>query len=311
MIKVVFIGTPEFSVPILEKLIENKKDYSVVGVVSQPDKKVGRKQILTPSPVSKVALDNNIFLLRPVKIKEEYTKIKELNPDIIITCAYGQIIPKDLLDYPKYGCINVHPSLLPKLRGGAPVHRALINGFTKTGVTIMYMDVEMDAGDIISQRSLDILDSDNLDSLNIKLSNLGTELLMETLPLIIDKTSKRIKQNPKEVTYGYNIKKEEEHIDFQKTSREVFNQVRGLSSTPGAYATLDDKVIKIYSGYIGKDIKGTPGQISNLYKDGIGVFTSSGEYVITELQEAGKKRIPAKMYLNGKNKEELLQKRFK
>ena len=175
----------------------------------------------------------------------------------------------------------------------------------------MYMDVEMDAGDIISQRSLDILDSDNLDSLNIKLSNLGTELLMETLPHIIDKTSKRIKQNPKEVTYGYNIKKEEEHIDFEKTSREVFNQVRGLSSTPGAYAILDDKVIKIYSGYIGKDIKGTPGQISNLYKDGIGVFTSSGEYVITELQEAGKKRIPAKMYLNGKNKEELLQKRFK
>ena len=127
MIKVVFIGTPEFSVPILEKLIENKKDYSVVGVVSQPDKKVGRKQILTPSPVSKVALDNNIFLLRPVKIKEEYTKIKELNPDIIITCAYGQIIPKDLLDYPKYGCINVHPSLLPKLRGGAPVHLSLIH----------------------------------------------------------------------------------------------------------------------------------------------------------------------------------------
>ena len=162
-IKVVFMGTPEFAVPVLEGLIEN---YDVVGVVSQPDKKVGRHQTLVNTPIKDVAVKNNILCLQPEKIKESYDDVLALNPDIIVTCAYGQIIPKEILDYPKFGCINVHASLLPKLRGGAPIHKSIIDGYDKTGITIMYMDIKMDSGDIISQVETIIEDTDNLESLH-------------------------------------------------------------------------------------------------------------------------------------------------
>ena len=159
MMKIVFMGTPDFAVPILEGLIDN---YDVVGVVSQPDKPVGRKHILTETPIKKVALKNNIKVFQPINIREDYQEIIDLEPDIIITCAYGQIIPKELLDYPKYKCINVHASLLPKLRGGAPIHKAIIDDYDKTGITIMYMDEKMDSGDIIATEETIINDSDNL-----------------------------------------------------------------------------------------------------------------------------------------------------
>ena len=165
MIKAVFMGTPEFSVNVLKGLINSKK-YEIVAVVSQPDRKVGRRQILTPSPISQIALENNIPLLRIEKIKNEYQKIIDYKPDIIITCAYGQMIPEELLNYPKYGSINVHASLLPKLRGGAPIHKAIIDGYEKTGITIMYMGKGMDSGDIISQKETFIDDSDTLDTLH-------------------------------------------------------------------------------------------------------------------------------------------------
>ena len=210
-IKVVFMGTPDFAVPVLEGLIEN---YEVVGVVSQPDKRVGRKQELVNTPIKEVALKHNILVFQPEKIKEDYGDILKLNPDIIVTCAYGQIIPSAILDYPRLGCINVHASLLPKLRGGAPIHKARIDDYGTTGVTIMYMDVKMDSGDIISQREVKILDSDNLESLHDKLSEVGTSLLLDTLPSIIDGSNSRTKQNEDEVTYAYNIKREEEHLDF-------------------------------------------------------------------------------------------------
>ena len=235
-IKVVFMGTPDFAVPVLEGLIEN---YEVVGVVSQPDKRVGRKQELVNTPIKEVALKHNILVFQPEKIKEDYEDILKLNPDIIVTCAYGQIIPSAILDYPRLGCINVHASLLPKLRGGAPIHKAIIDGYSKTGITIMYMDKKMDNGDIISTSETEILDSDNLESLHDRLSIMGRDLLLRTMPSIINGTNKRIKQNEEEVTYAYNIKREEEHIDLSKTRREVFNQIRGLSPVPGANLLVD------------------------------------------------------------------------
>ena len=241
--RVVFMGTPDFAVPVLEGLIEN---YEVVGVVSQPDKRVGRKQVLVNTPIKEVALKHNILVLQPEKIREDYEDILKLNPDIIVTCAYGQIIPSAILDYPKLGCINVHASLLPKLRGGAPIHKAIIDGYSKTGITIMYMDKKMDNGDVISTSETEILDSDNLESLHDRLSIMGRDLLLETMPSIINGTNKRIKQNEDEVTYAYNIKREEEHIDLSKTRREVFNQIRGLSPVPGANLLVDGEEFKIY-----------------------------------------------------------------
>ena len=242
--KIVFMGTPDFAVNVLQGLIDN---YDVVGVVSQPDKRIGRHQVLTNTPVKELALKYDIPVFQPIRIREDYEDILNLNPDLIVTCAYGQIIPKAILDYPRLGCINVHASLLPKLRGGAPIHKAIIDDYGTTGVTIMYMDVKMDSGDIISQREVKILDSDNLESLHDKLSEVGTSLLLDTLPSIIDGSNSRTKQDEDEVTYAYNIKREEEHIDFSKTSREVFNLIRGLCPVPSSNAILDEKEMKIYS----------------------------------------------------------------
>ena len=307
--KIVFMGTPDFAVNILQSLIDN---YEVVGVVSQPDKKVGRKQILTNTPVKELALKYNIPVFQPIKIKEDYQDILDLNPDIIITCAYGQIIPKEILDYPRLGCINVHASLLPKLRGGAPIHKAIIDGYSKTGITIMYMDVKMDNGDIISQRETDILDSDNLESLHDRLMVIGSELLLDTLPSIIDGTNTRIKQNEDEVTYAYNIKREEEHIDFNKTSREVFNLIRGLCPVPSAYAYLFDQEFKILESKICdnkyNDVCGT---IVDVTKEGIIVSTNDSSIIITKLKPFGKKAMDAYSYVNGIGRDKIVGEVFK
>lgn len=307
-IKVVFMGTPEFSVPVLEGLIEN---CDVIGVVTQPDKKVGRKQEIKFPPVKEVALKHNIKVLQPEKIKIEYYEILELQPDIIITCAYGQIIPEEILNYPKYGCINVHASLLPKLRGGAPIHKSIIYGYEKTGITIMYMDKKMDSGNIISQEEIIIEDSFDTGILHDKLSLIGRDLLLKTLPDIISGNINPIKQIEKDVTYAWNVSKEEEIINFNKTTREVFNQIRGLSPFPGAYGILDDKVIKIYESRIGNKKNTIPGEIIDVYNDGIGISTNDGEIIITKIKPFGKKLMTVKDYLNGiKDKKELLEKRF-
>lgn len=299
MTKIVFMGTPEFSVPVLQSLID-KKTYSVIGVVTQPDKKIGRKQILSETPVAECAKKNNIPVYKIERIKQDFQEIINLKPDIIITCAYGQIIPEEILNYPQYGCINVHASLLPKFRGGAPIQKAIITGEKETGITIMYMDKLMDSGDIIAQESLSILDSDNLETLTSKLSILGRDLLLKTLPSILAKTNTRTKQEQEKVTFAYNITHEEEHLTFNKTVEEVFNHVRGLSPNPGCYVIFKDKSIKIYNGY--KTCDKSPdkyGQIVKLYKDGIGVATKDFIYVITEIKLEGKKKIKAKDYLNG------------
>lgn len=307
-LKIVFMGTPEFAIPILNGLIEN---YSVKGVVTQPDRKVGREGKISEPPIKKLALDNMILVLQPEKIKEQWQDVISLHPNLIITCAYGQILPREILVYPEYGCINVHASLLPKLRGGAPIHHAIIDGHKETGITIMHMSPEMDKGDIIAQEKIEIDDTDTASTLHDKLSTLGRDLLLKTLPSIIDKTAPRIKQNEEEATYGYNITKEDEKIDFSATRKQIYNKVRGLNSWPGAYAILDGKRIKIWKCYISdNNFSGLiDGQITNLYEDGIGVKVSNGEIIITELQPEGKKRMSAISYMNGlQNKNELIGK---
>ena len=309
-LKILFMGTPEFSVNILNGLIEN---YDVVGVVTQPDKEVGRHKEIKFSPVKEVALKNNILVYQPENIKEDYDNLLKLDVDMIVTCAYGQIIPKALLDFPKYGCINVHASLLPKLRGGAPIHKAIINNYASTGVTIMYMVEKMDAGDIISQVETPIYKEDNLESLHDRLSILGTKLLLETIPNIVSGNINPIPQDESEVTYAWNITREEEHIDFNKSVIDVFNQIRGLSPHPGAYALLDGEVVKIYASYISTSFFATleNGQIGKIYKDGIGVSLKDGELIITEIQFAGKKKMKVSDYLNGQDGNKLIGKVFK
>lgn len=307
-IKVVFMGTPDFSVPVLEMLIKNT---NVICVVTQPDKPVGRKGVLTSSPVKEVALKHDIKIFQPVKIRTEYQEIIDLKPDIIITCAYGQIIPKELLDCPKLGCINVHASILPYHRGGAPIHRAIIDGDKETGVSVMYMDVNMDSGDIISQRKIEILKTDTAESLFDKLSILGSELLYDTLPSIIDGTNDRIKQDESIATYSYSIKPEDEIIDFNKTREEVYNKIRGLNSWPVAHTYLDGKRLKVWESKIGNDkVVGNIGSIINIYNDGIGVQVSDGEIIFTTIQLEGKRKMSVKDYLNGCKIEELKNKKL-
>ena len=301
------MGTPDFAVPILETLIQNT---NVVLVVSQLDKKVGRKQILTKTPIHEVADKYGIPVFQPEKIKNDYERILEVKPDIIITCAYGQIIPKVLLELPRLGCINVHASLLPKLRGGAPLHHAIIDGLDKTGVTIMYMDEAMDTGDIISTISYDIKSSDTTEDIHDTLRELGAKLLIDTLPSIVLGTNIRIKQNETEATYGYNITREEEHIDFNKSGILIDRLVRGLYSWPLANTIIGDTEYKIVAGYFVKG-KGNPGMISDISKKVLGIGCLDGTYYVTKIKPAGKKIMDIKDFLNGIDIEEFKSRSIK
>lgn len=293
--RVVFMGTPNFSVPILEALI---KEYEVVLVVTQPDKETGRKKILTPSPIKEVALKNNIEVFQPIKIREDYQKIIDSKPDIIITAAYGQIIPKNILDYPKYKCINVHASLLPKYRGGAPIHWAIINGEEYAGVTIMYMAEKMDAGDIITQDKL-LIKEMNTTELTNELSILGRDLLLKTIPLIISNKINPIKQNDSEVTFAYNISKEDEKINFNNDCIKVYNQIRGLSLIPGGYFIYNDKKVKIYSStYEIKEIDAKIGEVVDTNKR-LGIKVKNGVIYPLTIQLEGKNKMSIKDFYNG------------
>lgn len=305
-LRVVFMGTPDFAVPVLEKLILNTK---VVLVVSQPDKCVGRKRELVPTPVKKKALEYNIPVFQPEKVKLDYEEIVLARPDIIITCAYGQIIPKVLLDLPRLGCINVHASLLPYLRGGAPLHHAIIDGYKETGVTIMYMDEAMDTGDIISSVTYPLKDTDTVGTVHDNLMEMGANLLMETLPSIIKGTNKRIKQDNSKATYAYNISRSDEHLDFSGSGVLVERKVRGLNPWPLANTLFDDEEIKIISGYfvLGKSI---PKKINVVTKDSLGIGCSDGIYYVTALKPSGKKAMDIKSYLNGMDKDKLLAKKI-
>lgn len=299
-LKIVFMGTPEFSVPVLEGLLEK---YQLRAVVTQPDRRANRGGKIQISPVKDVAVRHNLLVLQPYCIRESYQEVLDLEPDLIITCAYGQILPKAILDAPKYGCINVHASLLPKLRGGAPIHRAIMNGYKETGVTIMYMDMGMDQGDIISQRAIPISDVETAASLYEKLSLLGRNLLLDTLPDILSGKATRTRQNHDEATYAFTIKREDERIDFSKTKKQVYNLIRGLNSWPGAYCMYDGKILKVWQCYTKEcdQLELFNGQITRIYPDGFGVKVSNGEIVFTVVQLEGKKPMRAVDFVNGVN----------
>ena len=307
-INVVFMGTPTFAVPILESLIN---EYNVVMVVCQPDREKDRKGNIIYPPCKTLALENGIEVFQPYKISEEYQKVLDKEPDIIVTAAYGQIIPSIILNYPKYGCINVHGSLLPRLRGGAPIHHAIINGDSEAGVTIMYMDKKMDAGDMISKRSVEIKENTTLDELYSEISLLGRDLLIETLPKIINGTNDRIKQDEEEVTFGFNITKEEEKINFNNNSNDIHNRIRGLSSIPGAYAILNGKRMKIYlSEKTNIKSKNEPGVIEDITSDGI--FVNTGDFIIKlkDIKLEGKKRCNVSEFINGIKREDYIGVKF-
>ncbi|QBK25586.1 methionyl-tRNA formyltransferase [Ureibacillus thermophilus] len=300
MTKIVFMGTPDFSVPILRMLHE--EGYEILAVVTQPDRPVGRKRVLTPPPVKEEALRLGLKVLQPEKLKgsEELEEILRLNPDLVVTAAFGQILPKELLDAPRLGCINVHASLLPKYRGGAPIHQAIMDGEEKTGVTIMYMAEKLDAGDIISQREIPIEEMDHTGILFEKLSLLGRDLLKDTLPSIIAGTNARIPQDESKATFAHNITREQERIDWSKSAREIYNQVRGLHPWPVAYTTYKGENMKIWWAKIGdSNAKGQPGEVVKIAKNYFEVATGEGTLAILELQPAGKKRMSAEDFLRG------------
>lgn len=308
-IRVVFMGTPSFAVPILEGLIEH---YQVVMVVCQPDKKKDRKGNVVLPDTKKIALEYGIPVFQPQRIQEDYHSILEVKPDIIITCAYGQIIPKEVIQFPKYGCINVHGSLLPELRGGAPIHWAIIRGFQETGITIMAMSEQMDAGDIIKQASLKIEEDDILDSLYQKMSYLGRDLLLVTLPSIIQGTCDYVSQDETKVTFGYNISKSDEKISFENSCTQIRNLVRGLNSVPGAYCFLEHKRMKVYEVEILKNQdcfkRGEYGEIVAVDKDGMIVCCLDGFVKIKDIALEGKKRCKVQDYFHGVSSEKMIGK---
>ena len=293
--KIIFMGTPNFAVPSLEALNEK---YEVVLVVSQPAKPEGRKGILKNPPVALKALELGIQLFQPEHIKNEYEYFKNIKADMIVTAAYGQFIPTKILNLYKK-CINVHGSLLPHHRGGAPIQRAIINGDKKTGVTIMEMVKKMDAGRMYASSEIPILDSDNNSSLFEKLAIIGKNLLMENIEDIYNGKNEGIMQNEEEATISPNIAPEEEKINFNINARKVFNLIRGLSDEPGAYCEYNGQRIKIYKASIEKnDSDASPGTIINIKKSLI-VKCKTDAISILELQIPGKKRMNVKDFLNG------------
>ncbi len=301
--KIVFMGTPKFSVRILKAL---HLKYGVDLVVTQPDKLVGRKRVLTFSPVKEKALELGIEVFQPRNIKQDYSRIIELKPDIIITAAYGQIIPNEVVDYPRLGSVNVHGSLLPLLRGGAPIQRAIKRMHNRTGVTIMYMAYKMDSGDIISQKSIPILSSDTSGILFEKLSRLGRDLLMDTLPSIIEGTNKRKIQDEHLATYAYNLKREEERINWDLSVQEIEAHVRAFSPDPSCYSTIDSKNIKLLSvedlicpSFEKDQAHKQNGTIIKLFDDAFGVKCINGVIRVKAVQLEGKKKQDVKTFMNG------------
>ncbi len=295
------MGTPDFSVPVLQKLIDDQ--YNIVGVVTQPDRPKGRKKVLTPPPVKVEAEKHGLPVLQPEKIreKEELDKIFALEPDLIVTAAFGQILPKELLDAPKLGCINVHASLLPELRGGAPVHYSIMQGKAKTGITIMYMAEKLDAGDILTQVEVGIDERDDVGILFDKLSIAGAKLLSETVPLLLEGKITPVKQDEEKATFAYTIKREQEKINWAKTGEEIYNHIRGLCPWPVAFTTLDGQVVKVWWGEkVKAEEKAEPGTVIGFEKDGFIVATGNETAIkVTELQPAGKKKMKGEDYLRG------------
>ncbi len=299
MSKIIFMGTPDFSTKVLEMLIA---EHDVIAVVTQPDRPVGRKKVMTPPPVKKVALEHDIKIYQPEKLKDsaELEELLTLDADLIVTAAFGQLLPESLLNAPRLGAINVHASLLPKYRGGAPIHQAIIDGEAETGITIMYMVKKLDAGNIISQKAINIEEDDNVGTMHDKLSFLGADLLKDTLPSIVNETNDSIPQDDSEATFASNISREDERINWNQSAQDIHNHIRGLSPWPVAYTTMDDKNLKLYSSHIISGKNGNPGKIIETTKKAIIIGTGSNDAIaLTDMQLAGKKRMLVANYLSG------------
>ncbi|AKF94451.1 methionyl-tRNA formyltransferase [Brevibacillus laterosporus] len=300
--RILFMGTPDFATQSLEALITN--GYQVVGVVTQPDRPVGRKRVLTPPPVKELALRHGLPVYQPEKIRESeavQSVLDATRPDLIVTAAYGQILPVSLLEAPKHGCINIHASLLPKYRGGAPIHASIINGEKETGVTIMYMVQALDAGDMISKVIVPIEERDTAASMFEKLATAGADLLIETLPKLLKGEITPEPQNHEEATFAPNIKRENERLDWNKSAREIYNQVRGMNSWPVAFTTFEGKVWKVWWAEV-VELAGqlaTPGTIIGRTEDGLIIACGAGSIILKEIQPEGKKRMSVYDFLRG------------
>lgn len=296
------MGTPQFAVAILDALVQS--DVDVVAVVSQPDKKVGRKQILQATPVKERAIFYHIPVLQPDKIKESLDELKELNLDLIVTCAYGQFIPESILNTPRFGSVNIHASLLPKYRGGAPIHKAIINGETETGITIMRMVKKMDAGDIIFQESCPIYEEDDFGSLHDRLQECGSNMIKKYLNELFNPDLKTIPQDESLVSFSYNITSEEEFVNFNDTVKNVVNKIRGLNPWPVAHSIIDNKKVKLFKA-VKSDLSSDKevGTVLGLYNEGLAIKVKDGVILIKELQVEGKNRMTAQAFYQGMGKQ--------
>lgn len=297
-LKIVFMGTPEISAYVLEALIND--GYQVLGVVAQPDRPVGRKGQLEKVPTKIIAEKYNIPVFQPIKIRKDYSFIKDINPDVIITLAYGQIVPEGLLEIPQYGCLNLHGSLLPKYRGAAPIQYALINGDKITGMSLMEMVKEMDAGRVYAKEEIIVDDNDNATSLFKKMGEAAKKLIIEKLPEYIDKRLVGIPQDESLVSICPAIKPEQEKLSLDYTTKKMLGWIRGLSDQPGAYLFLEGQKIKIFIAQLYSDkVVDEPGKIVQADKHGLILQCKDGQIAILELQKEGKKRMDYKSFLNG------------
>lgn len=297
-LNILFMGTPDIAVTMLTRILDD--GYSIIGVVTQPDKKTGRKQLLQMSDVKIAALQHDLPIFQPVKIKADYHYLMKLPIDLIVTCAYGQFIPQDLLDYPTYGSINVHASLLPKLRGGAPIHKAIMNGDEESGVSIMRMVKKMDAGDVMAQCRVRIDHCDTTGTLCKKLAVAGAELLSKSIPMILDGTALFVKQQEEKATFAYTIQKEEEHIDFHRDVKDVYNHIRALLPVPAAHALMNGKKIKFHNVHmLEKQHAYKAGEIIGYEEQAFVIAALNGVILLNELQMEGKAKVNAKAFYNG------------
>jgi len=297
--RIVFMGTPEFAVPCLQKLID--LGHEVTGVFTQPDKPQGRKMVLTPPPVKTLALENGITVYQPVKMRDgtALEMLKEADPELVIVVAYGKILPKEILEYPKHGCINIHASLLPALRGAAPIQWSIINGFKETGVTSMQMDEGLDTGDMLLIGKLEIGENETAGELHDRLSVLGAEVLEQTLAALSKGELKPEKQNHEIFTYAPMLSKELSPIDWSKSAKEIHDKIRGLCPWPSASSKLGGKNVKIHKSVLSSSNGSEPGKI---VESGKRLVVSCGDnkcIEILELQAEGKKSMSASDYLRG------------
>lgn len=305
--KILFMGTPDFAANILEQLL--LAGHDIIGVVTQPDKEKGRGKVLSFPPVKELALEHNLKVYQPVKVREAafIETVQALAPECIVVAAFGQILPKALLDIPPYGCINVHASLLPKYRGAAPIQYAIIYGEKETGVTIMHMDVGLDTGDMILQEAIPIAKEETGESLHDKLSKLGADLLLKALIQLEEGTAARIPQDDSEATHVKMIDKDMGRIDFNTPAVQIERLIRGLNPWPSAYTYLDGKTLKLWQAEVKETLgiapanekKSRPGEIVELTKDSFTVKTGEGYLVVKELQLEGKKRLTCDAFLRG------------